>query len=179
MIIAILALILPQQIQLDKSQDPTLQPGVTLSGYPGNGTRGSANCDDFDRPDGPMSGAWTDMFGTQQILNNMGMGTPGQGRAWMMSTNSNCPAADSKVSIEYPPNNSGQLKYLAAVTGLGANQNYFTKIQSENGIATYDHFAFYVGFNAQDPGTYGGYYAFPTPVQAGRMDVRYDAGTVR
>lgn len=177
MILAFLALASAQQVQLNPAQDLTLQPGATLTGTVGNGNRGNANCDDFNRANGPMSGFWTNMSGTQLIENNAGKGMPGQGNAWMMSTNSNCPAGVSKVSIEYPPNNNGGLTYIAAVTGIGASQNYFTKIQSQSGGPTYDTFGFYVGFNGGGSGVYGGFFAFPVPVQAGRMDVRYDQAT--
>lgn len=167
-------ILLAAQQQLDQSLDPTLQAGMTLSGMT-NGARGNADCDDFNRANGPMSGNWTQISGSQNIDNNNGLAPTSQGNAWMQSTSASCAASASKVEIKFFPNPAGTLKYVAAVTGVGGASNYYTKIQSQ-GSTLYTNIGFYVGFNGGGSGSYGGFFAI-TPVAEGRMIVRYDAGT--
>lgn len=172
MILALLALASAQQVQLDQSLDLTLQPGAPYVGVigSGNGTRGNAACDDFNRGNGPMSGNWSVVSGSQSIVNNHGLGSGTM--AYMLSTTGNCAASAAKVSIEFLPSN-GSLKYVAAMTGFpGASNGYFTKIQDQTG-GLYANIGFYQGNNG---GGYGGFWSI-TPVVSGRMDVSYDAAS--
>ena len=170
MILALIALASVQQVQLDPKLDLTLQPGLPVIGNNGNGSRGAADCDDFNRADGPMSGNWTQVVNSQLLVSGHGRGVGTL--SYMNSTTANCAASASKVSIGFLPSN-GSLKYVAAMTGFpGAANGYFTKIQDQTG-GLYANIGFYSGNNG---GGYGGFWAI-TPVVSGRMDVSYDAGT--
>ncbi len=170
------ALAAPQQVPLPQSHDLTLTPGATLQGVATAPGPAATYCDDFNRPDEfPMGAPWNMIVGTQNLVNDHGMAPVGQYNAWMQHGTAAEAAATAKVSIQFLPNTAVTLKYVAAVTGVGGFNNFYTKLQSQGG-ADYDYIGFYVGFNGGGSGTYGGFFAI-TPVQWGRMDVWYDAAT--
>lgn len=170
------ALAAPQQVSVPQSQDLTLTPGATLHGFATMPGPSATYCDDFNRPDEiPMGAPWNMIVGTQNLVSNHGMAPSGQGNAWMQHGTATEAAATAKFSVQFMPNTSGALKYVAAVTGVGGFQNFYTKIQSQSST-DYNYIGFYVGFNGGGSGSYGGFFAI-TPVQWGRMDVWYDAGT--
>jgi hypothetical protein len=156
-----------------QAQDLTLQPGAVLNGVTVNGNRAASECDDFNRADGPMSGSWTQIAGQQNILSNQGYGNVGTGNQWMQHSLASSAASTAVQSLEFAANPGGGLVYAALVSGVGAGNGFFVKLQAQ-GSTMYNFLGFYVGFNGGG-GCYG-QFAGITPVVSGRMDVYYDSG---
>jgi hypothetical protein len=100
---------------------------------------GAAILDDFNRPDAPSLGSgWTQQAGASQVAGNAAIGDFGS-LATFNGGSGNTVSFDIKIGPD-------GTQYVAGVLGYGAGDNYFIKIQSNEG-GTFDRYAFYEGNN--------------------------------
>jgi hypothetical protein len=134
-------------------------------------SRAAADCDDFNRANGPIGGNWVIGNGTFDIDNNMGLGSTSLG--YITNSNTNCAASAAKMSVNFGANPGGGLVYVAAMMGIGGapgSDSYFVKIQDQSGTPSYNTYGFYVGNNGGG-GAYGQFGTLPLTALEGRIDV--------
>ncbi|MGB0685492.1 MAG: hypothetical protein ACPGQD_04825 [Planctomycetota bacterium] len=155
------------------AQDPTLnltpsassQSGAFVaapSGLGGTIAAGSIDSDDFNRAS--LGSGWQ-QEATGSFLISADTLISGQGNDWISRVGTTADYKDQTVEFDLGFNPNG-LSYVAAVTGIGAEQ-LFTKVQSNAG-GLYDFIGFYQGFNGGGLGTYGGFVGI-TPVAGGHV----------
>jgi hypothetical protein len=126
--------------------------------------------DDFNRPNAATLGAdWTQMVGSFGIFNNRG-NSAGTANSWAQhNTATTASYATSVASVDFYP--SSGLTYVALLLGVGgAPDNFYLKVQDNNGDGLYDYIGMYRGINGGAwPGGTTGFAAMTSPAASGRM----------
>lgn len=122
--------------------------------------------DEFNRPDAADLGApWTTVAGQMGISDNRAVAVgSAQGTNFAVLTGANSNIASMEV---YAIGNA--LQYIAIGLGYSDPANmYFVKVQGQNGVPSFGHYAFYYGNNGT---SLGGFASLDTPFSSGVMTV--------
>lgn len=126
---------------------------------------GSIDSDDFNRA--TLGSGWT-QIGSAAFSISADTLVSGAGNEWMQRTGLSVDYKDATTEFDLLPGPTG-LTYTAAVTGGGATDRLWTKVQSNGGGGVYDFIGFYhLTGSASGLTTYGGFFAI-TPVTGGRV----------
>jgi len=96
--------------------------------------------DDFNRPNGPIGPNWTNRNGAFNVVNNAA-----QGGTQALATYNSATGVRLEGDVEC---NGTNLQYTGLVLAyMNITNNYFLKVQQQDGGNTFDHAAFYYGNN--------------------------------
>jgi len=125
---------------------------------------GSIDSDDFNRA--ALGSGWTQIGGAAFSISANTL-VSASGNEWIQRTGLLVDYKDATTEFDLLPSPAG-LSYTAAVTGGGATDRLWTKVQSSSG-GTYGNIGFYhLTGTASGLTTYGGYFSI-TPVTGGRV----------
>jgi hypothetical protein len=135
--------------------------------------------DDFNRPDGPIGGAWGP--GAGNFANWVVSGNRGAHLAGSLETIVHTTASEpfaSSVQVMDVQTSGTALQYIALMGGLGGGGNIFVKVQQQDGLGMFHVAGFY---SANNVGSWpvmtggGAFFTLNAPFAAARLTVSVDA----
>jgi hypothetical protein len=125
--------------------------------------------DDFNRADGPIGSQWTDRAGTFSIVSQAA-----QGGLLALATYNGATSNTLEADVEAT---GTALQYVGLVLGYAdITNNYFLKVQQQDGLGTFDHAACYYGNNGTGFGL--GFFPLDAPFTRAHMKVSLSGSTV-
>lgn len=159
--------LIPMQAGSDLAEFTGAAPATS-----GLSVRASSGCDDFNRTTG-LGADWAVVYGVPGIINDE-YASLQWGNSQYLPASMNYDAAIISFDL---PDNPMATRYGAAISGLGAADNLYVKVQSNGaGLGVYNTVGFYTGNGSNTSGTtgWGGFFGLTVPVTGGIVTVYID-----
>jgi hypothetical protein len=133
--------------------------------------------DDFNRPDGPIGGAWTVVSGSWAIISNQGTHTTAPAHEYLLHNVATAPYDQAVIELDVFAPGSGS-QFSAVLIGLGGTDTIQVKIQDQ--VAGTPGFSNVGIYHMTSPSTWGawtgtgtGFGTLSAPFLSGRMKVYF------